>query len=65
MSATRSPTPAGSPERCSAPRAPTPPSMPSSWRLRSVPGGGVILTGGPGDLEALAGDHPDVVIQSL
>jgi len=25
----------------------------------------VILTGGPGDLEALAGDHPDVVIQSL
>jgi hypothetical protein len=39
--------------------------MPASWRLRSVPGGGVILTGGPGDLEALAGDHPDVVIQSL
>ncbi|MDQ3708118.1 MAG: hypothetical protein M3387_02215 [Actinomycetota bacterium] len=28
-------------------------------------GGGVILTGGPGNLEGLAGDHPDVVIQSL
>ncbi|CAN5656911.1 MAG: VapC toxin family PIN domain ribonuclease [Euzebyaceae bacterium] len=28
-------------------------------------GGGVILTGDPGDLEALAVDHPDVVIRSL
>lgn len=28
-------------------------------------GGGVILTGDPGDLAALAVDHPDVVIQPL